>query len=158
MRYEIELINQTDYHTRAIRKILREMMRECGITELRCELYYSRQCLVLSNGLWAGTRSYGVMGWGGINRPHISIGLPNTFEVWDANGVSCGRERFDPQQSLGADQRHAFVREIAATVYHEIGHTLGLRHGDMSREMMHPDRNTPRFDCVDGITFTRRAI
>lgn len=151
MKYEIELINQTDYHTRAIRKILREMMRECGITELRCELYYSRQSLEMIEGSFAAVRSFGVMGWGWIQQPKIRIGLPNTFTL---KGT---RLRFDPQREL-LNKQEAFVRVVASVVYHEIGHTLGLRHGDMSREMRHPDRNSSRFDCISDLAITRRAI
>lgn len=144
--------NDTDYHLRPLGALVRLAARELGWSRnLKVEVYYSSQGLYEApDGVLRALRPYGLMGWAYVGYPHMALGLPNTYRV-HGRGKGGARQPVDARRIPG--------RWVAAIAWHELGHCQGLRHPEMSDEMLHVlTRPTDRFAAADEIQLTRACF
>lgn len=139
--------NETDYHLRPLTRLVQIACEEIGWDPgrpLRVRLYYSSQGLSeRADGQLVATRPYGLMGYAYVQSNHMALGVPNTYLSMRGK-----RERLDPARIP--------PERVAALAWHELGHCHGLRHPEMSREMMRALFEPERFAAkAAGISLTR---
>lgn len=106
------LKNETDYNGRDLRKLILACMKHEGVDHngYYVKVYYSK-------------RHNSTCGWGYYNRKKLGLGLPKYLS--DIVDGKWKKEKIEEEMPVW------LVKSSARVIVHEIGHNLGLKHGDM---------------------------